>query len=437
MGTARTPSRTVAMTDNTRNDPTIGAVAGEAALIATFYGPSDRELIRQLHRRLYWAFPPESQATSVQDEWKNPAAGTIGFCFEPPGRAAQDTTAVQLALNAPGDAATAWKTGRQKLEEAVEAFDAKALEGLWGYTLVYQARLKEGVTRDYALDTLIASIKRLRGKERLRPLVKTDVPDDGRVWLLGTANRVDGLAAGTVYCALGPPKAEEALLDMFYGDRAVLLTPDLIAHKGYYQMRQYRGSDLERRYRESMSYLREITEDLLDTLEQRQEVDDKLGDLFGMYTRLVPVLSGLKELHVSMRQQSENYDRWREHYERWRERVEANGVIEFHRDQIGGAALELQLMIEPFQDALETAAKAVSVAQVQVEKKQEANQRRLEALLTVGALSLALAELVDWRATKALFGEPLPSDLTLLRTQVSIVVVFFVFLWLLFVRRRR
>jgi hypothetical protein len=426
------------MTGNTRHDPTDADVAGEAALIATFYGPSDGQSIHDLHEQFYRRLSSPPRKPDVPPRWENREdleREAFGHRFKPPGRAAIDTTVVQLALNAPGDAANAWKDRRQKLEEEVEALDTSALEGIWGYTLVYQARLKDGVTRDHAMGKLMPSITRLCGKEQLHPLAKTDVPDDGRVWLLGTADHVDGLSAGTVYCALGPPKAEEALLDMFYGDRAVLLIPDLIAHKGYYQMRQYLGRELGRRYKENMRYLREITEDLLEDLELQREMGAKLEDLFTMYIRLVPAISALKELHVSMRQQFENYNRWREHYKRWRAHVEGNGVVEFHGDQVRTAVLELQLMIEPLQYALDTADKAVSAAQAQVEIKQESNQRRFEAWLAVGALSLATAELVDWQATKALFGGN-HSNLELFLAQVFIVGVIFVVLWLLLVRRR-
>ena len=426
------------MTGDTLDDSRGADVAGEAALIATFYGPSDRQSIHDLHEQFYRRLSSLPRKSEVPPRWENREdleREAFGHRFEPSGRAAIDTTVVQLALNAPGDAAKAWKDRRQKLEEEVEALGTNALEGIWGYTLVYQARLKDGVTRDDAIGELMPSLVRLCGKEKLRRLAKTDVPNDGRVWLLGTADQVDGLAAGTVYCALGTPKAEEALLDMFYGDRAVLLTPDLIAHKSYYQMRQYRGRELGFRYQENMRYLREITEDLLEDLELQRELSNKLEDLFTMYIRLVPVVSGLKELHVSMRQQFENYNRWREHYERWGAQIEGNGVVEFHGDQVGTAALELQLKIEPLQYALETADKAVSAAQAQVENRQESNQRRLEAWLAVGALSLATAELVDWQATKALFGGD-NSNLELFLAQVFIVGVIFVVLWLLLVRRR-
>lgn len=392
-------------------------IASEAALIATFYGTRDGAPDR-LHERLYRSLLLESGTDDVPAEqiplrwrWKtrkNPAMFSTGHRFEPLGRAASDTTAVQLALNAPGGAAKAWKNMRQELAEAL---DDKALDGIWGYTLVYQAVLKEGVDDpNDALDELIGSIEHLDLAQSpqstpllSRRLAEASVPD-GWVWLLGIPNRGPGLEAATVYCALGPPEKEAALVDMFYGPAAELLHLDLIAHKGYYHMRQYRGEDLESRYDASLEKLGMSASQLHRELEGRQVTSPTLDELFRTYNRLVPVVSGLKRLHIAMRQQSKNYDKCRE---RLRRSLKNNDVVECHRDQLETAVFELELMVEPLEDALETADKAVSAAQVLVDRETEQGQKRREwrltYILTMAGLALSLAELLDYQQGRELW----------------------------------
>jgi hypothetical protein len=406
------------MTDDTRTwIAGVEEAVGEAALIATFYGLRGGAPVRLLHERLYRYLSPEPDAANIPDRWENPVEGTFGRRFDPPGPTAHDTTAVQLALNADGAAAEAWKTMRQRLADALEA---EQLDGIWGHTLVYQAVLKPGVDADAALEGLLPAIHQLHSPEDLRPLAAADV-FGGRVWLLDIPDRSAGSATGTVYAALTLPEGEEALVGMFYGPAAELLIPDLLAHKGYHQMSQYVGGDLERRYVENLRYLQETTDDLLEALEEGYETrTEVLEEVFRMYLRLLPVVSGLKDLHVGLLQQLENYTRWRAG-------ARGDDVIDFHRAQLETASLEMSLRIQPLEDALETADKAVSVARAQVEKEaeeaRESRQRRIEAILAMVALALALPELIDRRAAQALFGLERHSVVAGLGIQIVIIAV--------------
>jgi hypothetical protein len=130
-----------------------------------------------------------------------------------------------------------------------------------------------------------------------------------------------------------------------------------------------------------------------------------------------------------------------ENYERWQAHARDNDVITFHRDQLKMATLELQLKLEPIQHALDTADKGISVAQVQVDKRQEdlqrrseeaqqIRQRRLETFLTVLASALALPELINQDAARAILdgaglsvrGNTTPDVLALLTAQIAIIV---------------
>jgi len=382
------------MIDDAGNHLQVEPVSGEAALIATFYGPRGGQSIQALHQALYGRLSPEPRERVAPARWENrenPVEEVFGRCFEPSGRAAIDTTVVQLALNAPGSAAEAWKIMRKRLEDALWTKEYqegnKALEGIWGYTLVYQAVLKAGVDSDSALGSSMAAIGPLGSDERVEPLSAADVPG-GRVWLLGIPDHGDGWAAGTVYCAMGPPEGEETLLDMFYGPTAVLLTPDLIVHKGYFQMRQYRDGDLHSRYEDNLLYLRKTTNNLLERLGQHQSSAGSPAELSQTYYRLMPVVYQLKELHVGMLRQLENFGFWREGV------VVAPEFVEFHRRQLGAATRELEFMVEPLEDAVEAADKVVSVARLQEDKEITVRLTRVEWFLAVVTLLMVLVELM-------------------------------------------
>lgn len=82
--------------------------ASEVSLIATFYGSRSAYSTESLHRRL--------------DDWEYPTAEKfLHPLINPPGLAADDTSVVQLGLNAPGNAAGVWETMREQLENMLEA----------------------------------------------------------------------------------------------------------------------------------------------------------------------------------------------------------------------------------------------------------------------------------------------------------------------------
>lgn len=208
-----------------------GAVADEAALIATFYGRRDKM----------------SEAT-IPDVWHDPENNKFLYRFDPP--AAHDTTIIQLALNIAGSADTAWETARQRLESLLDTTNLPRL--WWGYTLTYQAIVAPGVGADFALGKLQPSIRRLHSSESLQPLAQANM-SGGKVWLLDIPTHGGGLEAATVYVALSQPDKEEELVKAIYGPDAGLLMPDLIAHKSYYQMREYRGEKVQRGFEEGIS----------------------------------------------------------------------------------------------------------------------------------------------------------------------------------------
>lgn len=341
-------------------EPSTKATANEAAskasLIATFYGPRpaepprDADTTKSLHRQL--------------DDWKYPIAAKkyLQPLINPPGLAAHDTTVAQLGLNAPGDAAAAWETMREQLENIL---DAQHLQDTWGYSLVYQAVLAEGTDADEVLDELLPAIQRIHLSEsqqpseslqpleqadmsggqfvdgagdrelaRLQPLAQADM-SGGQVWLMAIPDQGDGPAAATVYVALSPPKQEDAFVtEVLYGPEAALLMPDLLAHKVYYHARLYRN-DVQDQYEEGLREFRKSTNQLLNDLgEQGVETHGQLKELARKSNGLAIIASGLNELQVLMTRQLHNY-------ELWRARFEGNSIFEYHRERLQGLISEL------------------------------------------------------------------------------------------------
>ena len=236
--------------------------------------------------------------------------------FDPP--VAHDTTVIQLALNCGGDTASAWHNMRRRLENILSSPTFENLSGTpdrspawWGYTLTYQAALPPDVVNlNLVLNELRPSARRLCSSESLYKLAQAEM-SGGKVWLLRVPLRDEGLAAATVYLALCPSDKEvEFVKTVLSGPDAALLMPDLIAHKGYHQMRQYRGGHQLNDAEERASQLRKATDKLLNT-DSGNPADVSLDELEHAYPRSVNIVSQLTELHISLLRQSHNFDWWR------------------------------------------------------------------------------------------------------------------------------
>jgi hypothetical protein len=418
------------VTSNT-HDPATNATSGataacEAALIATFYCRRDRALTRSLHEGLYRSLAGTSETVDIPGDWHDRDNDAYLRCFGPP--AAYDTTVIQLALNAPGNAASAWECLRQRLEHLLDAahlahlLDGDQCTDLWGYTLTYQAVLVPGIGADRVLKKLQPTVRRLRSSESLQPLAQAKI-SGGKVWLMDIPTEGDGLEAATVYVGLSPPGKEEAFVKAIYGPGAALLMPDLIAHKGYHHMRQYRGGDLQSELEVSLANLQQTTNRLLmSNSDQSVETEDGLQDLARAYPRLMPVISILKELHISLVRQSRNYNQWQA-------QMKGNDVIGYHRGHLEMAISELELLVTQFQDATDAANTAVSIAQVRVDKALANRQWWIATLLGVVGLAVSLRGILAWEGVEELLGQipmlaPYSGNFFVqLGTQIGIVLV--------------
>ncbi len=346
-----------------------GATSG-ASLLATFYiaqkekvatdGLKDllcRKLNLTLDRPGRWRAPDGKEAFLLR--------------FDP--RAAHDTTVLQVALNPSGDAAKGWEDSRRKLESILGP-EALALDGIWGYTLTYQAKLNPGIGADEAFEKLRPLVHHLHPNRQAsyKPLAQAHV-EGGRVWLMAAPAEGEGPAAATVYVALSEPEEgsepgkERELGKLFLGKGARLLMPELIAHKSYYQRRQYRGSNYEE-YKGHLDEFRELVRGLLNELEQREVKPEELTNLTRRYHGLAEMVWQLEDLRVSMARQLHNYDEW--------EITGDNDILKYHRRYMETTNVELELLVSDGQYALGVADPVLSISRYRTEKAREEQQQR-------------------------------------------------------------
>ena len=410
---------------NTSHDETD---VDEASLMATFYCPRHEEKTGFLYEELYRSLVQDDETTSP-NFWQSPDGDTFLRRFDPP--AAHDTTFIQLALNSGGDTASAWDEMRQRLENLLDTPTFKTFlctsdsrPAWWGYSLTYTTVLPAGANLDEAFAELPPSVRRLGSSESLYELAQAEM-SGGRVSLLRVPLRGEGLAAGTVYLALCPSDKEDEFVGTVLTEPdATLLMPDLIAHKAYHQMRQYRGGTLEKAAEEHASQLREAAEKLIDT-DSGNPADVNLDELERAYPRSIRIVSRLKELHISLLRQSHNYD-W------WRAQMEQNGILEYHRSHLETAVSGIDLLVQRWEYAIESAKAALSIAQVRVDKVQANRQWWTATLFAVVGFALGFRGLLDREAIEKVL-EQMPSVeswsgsiFVQLGIQIGIFVVFVV-----------
>lgn len=367
-------------------DVVTGGVARSAALFVTFY--VSRERASSLHKQLQSLIQASDlMPNRGQDPANRPLMGKV----EPP--AAHDATAIRLIFNAGGDAATAWENMQQQLGAVLKALDPP--DGWWGYTAIYQAVLNGDRNADSTFSELLPVVRRVDSSESLQPLATADL-SGGRVWLVDIPQQGNGMAAATICVALSPSNKEEALKRVLLGPR--LLMVDLIAHKGYYLRRQYRGK-LQQEYGEQLGAFWETIDELLGYLSLQVRAPDKLNSVARTYRVLVSVVSKLNRISVSMAQQLHNYDLWRS-------QMAGNRIVEFRYGYLEMAARELELMVAEGKDALEMANTAMSMTRIELDQHLERGQNLIGYLLAVVGAVLAVPELVDHDAAKALLNVP-------------------------------
>ncbi len=368
MARQRPASSPVAQDSTARDGPS--AAATGTALLATFYADQEAKVVDRLQDVLCGGLGLERDRPG---RWRTPGSNEAFLRrFDPPNH--PDATVLQVTLASPGDAAQAWGASRRRLEGIVRP---EALDGIWGYTLAYLARLNPGFAPEEAYGKLRSAARLLHpGKEPYAALARSRVAG-GDAWLLAAPTEEGGgVAAGTVYVALSEPEEgselrnERDLGNAFLGRGAELLMPELIAHKSYFQIRQYRGRRHEQ-YKGHLKAFRELVRELLKKLGQQEEVlrdDEVVRKLTRRYNKLAEMVWVLEDLRVSMARQLHNYDEW--------EVTRDNGILRYHRRHIETANTELELLVGEGRYALGVADPVLSLSRYHAEKAREERRQR-------------------------------------------------------------
>lgn len=399
----------------------------KAGMIATFYGPRDK--IEPLTHELGVALGLVIQAFPDMQYLSAPDEGQFLRYFDPP--AAHDTRVVLLALSEAGEAHLAWEklvqklTSEVKLNAILDRFAAQ--KALWGYNLIYHAVLVAGGTaNEETLGKLLPLGRRagLPPSKRAEWLAHTNVIGTD-LWLLDIPAG-NGSQAATVYVALAPlEKEQDMITKVLYGPGAMLLMPDLIAHKSYYQIRQL-TPPRRHQYEAQLAGLRDHIAPLLGLTRLNPSQTEPhpapdLDTLSKTYARLLLVTSFLDDLRVALAQQLENYT-W------WEEELGEGNLAQYYKRQIRTTYRELELLIEKGQRMLDATRTTIEMVQAKLEQRREQRESQIAALIAILGVALAVSQLIDPEAAKALLilcKIPLSSDNRLVQLLVQLLITAF------------
>ena len=365
---------------------------------------------------------------------------------------APDTSVVQLTLSEEKDeeAINGWQTmyNRLKMLPLEDIFSKKHNKGddnekegmpvIWGYTLVYEAVLAPGIDAEDVLPTLLPWAKHFGKSDEDPPrlLARSQIRDGiGHLWLVNRAIERDELDAANVYIALAPhadkddrgkDKEDYLIENILLGPKATLLMPDLIAHKGYYQIRQYTQRQPEKSYarndtgyvetdlpqRPDMSqteYIQQykrLLHDLMRTIDpilnkSRQEIisNADINRLSYLLDNLVSRLPELERLHISLKRQVYNYAQWQAS---WEGEFADNKVFDRHRKKLETATEDLELNVIEGKGVLEGVRVANDMIQLRLNKAREQRQQAIGILLAVLATALSIPQMIDREAVRLL-----------------------------------
>lgn len=407
-------------------------VANNAALIATFYylrdpaGQRDftEPLLTHLRQELEQNQPDGKRAVWLEG-------------FDPLEKSAHDISVLQLALNATDQlesADTAWVKLSNRLDQLLS--DEVLFFGMVGYSFVYQAVLKQGMIPLFAalLPDKANRRKLLLDKPSanvLKPLATTDT-EYGRLWLLDIPLQDERRQASAVYVAVCLEDGNDDFVGrVLWGESASWLLPDLIAHKSYHQIRQYRGIvEGQVAFSATLQQVRNTTLELLSSRGQQKESDD-FRQLSERAQALIGDMAKLGALRITLAKQQYNYSQWLDE-------AQAGDMVTFHDTRIKANLKELDLNLAEAETVLKATDTALNIMQTRLDKVQEGRQFRLSMILTFLGLALAVPQLIDRKVTDALWAwwdgdltTTTYSTLQLLGVQVGIIAAIVSLLLLL------
>lgn len=341
---------------------------------------------------------------------------------------AHDSDFLQVALNGSGSARYAWATLRDRGARLVRRLEGAKIE-LRGYTLLYQAYEEEAQVRQ-ALDELVAYAKPLSTD---RPgLLAVDERPTGALALVRDRS-AGGEDLSMVYIALlarGVARPEWGA-QWFLGDKSAFFLPDLISHKGYDQIHQYRSS--VEPYEARLTMLDEVTRVLVAEARASKAASRALEQAEGTYRDVQRVRTLFEKVQVSLEQQLANLAVF--------ESKGVNGpVLAHHLSAIRTAVNELSFFVRKGRIAYESALLSLETVRTFLEKNESDRQDILQDAMGGLGAALAVPQIVTLDVAGELLmwlGVPCPATSVKVLTQVVLVVLFGgALIWLLRALRR-
>jgi len=391
------------------NGTSVSNLVNEAALIATFYCQRCDLGRLPLVARLTSTLQLNEIATN---QWRNPNTKTFLHCYNFGGPANYDTTIVQLALNAQDTHKVAYQAWTELRDQLKAILDDAILKGTLGYSLIYQATTN--ATNDeftgLTWHTLLpidkstepaknSKMLHLSFSQALQPLAETKM-QGGRLWLVNIPFKhketlAEGLQAAAIYVAVSPKdKNDPFLKDVLYGPKASLLMPDLIAHKGFHQIRQYKT--IEGQYSDKVS--ERLRKSLKDIVSERQEKEQQKAALKKLHEDCLMLrewVTQIEALNISLKIQLFNYRL----QQKW---PTDNKVLQFHYAHLEISSEEMKLKIEEGQSVLQSADTAVRIIQSKLEIQRqeqwgwiETQRNRIETILAIMTVALGVPQFLS------------------------------------------
>jgi hypothetical protein len=242
---------------------------------------------------------------------------------------------------------------------------------LWGYTQVKQ------VSIDSSYD-----IKKTAEKLLDTPHLADDSLEFGHLWLVETPTKGYGLQAKTEYVAFCTYEQNDDFMEkILFGPHSLLLMPDLIAHKGYHQIRQYQFIHSGDSIKTHTNKIRDIIGQLLQTTNY---TDASTIEIAQSYDPLIESLPYLEGLQISLERMLHNYTWWRERF--------SNDIVEYHYSALETASCELELLVTEVKGTLEVTHTAIELREDRHNKLHELWRRRIETLIIGIGLILAIPQ---------------------------------------------
>jgi len=267
------------------------------ALLITYFC-IDQALAERLTESLIKPETGLALESTTDGEWRNIQKKTRLWCGRLTGMA--EGMVVQLVLNSSVPIPQGWQILWEEFQRAQNTIKETMKEGLWGYTLVYQAAVVPEDT-----ESAMAQVKAIPPGPWDGTL--RDDTHYGQLYLLATP-RGTGADAHTIYAVFCPPEGERALArDWTWAPNGRLLTLELALHRAQSQRRQYRA--VASMVETAIEELWNATHQLLPLHPQRRRAASnrvELQALAEQYGRFSIAASDLAMLHRTLSNQTTN-----------------------------------------------------------------------------------------------------------------------------------